>query len=118
MAAFTTLALLGLAAAGGLVAGKKIGQSRQASQDAANNTTPDLGGAQPPPAPPSLALTGANAATSAQIAAVRTRRRAQAGATLLSPSLTQAPATPKMQPKTLLGYAILLAAMGLPAWIS
>lgn len=108
MAAFTA-ALIGLALAGGLATGTKLGQ-RKAVGDQAPDTGhgphATLGGAgdTPPAAPPSLALSGSNASVSASNAAARQRKRA-AGATLLNgPMLKNPAAAAKSQPASLLGY--------------
>lgn len=112
MAAFTTLALLGLAAAGGITAGSALARKKAGDQgdDVASRT---IGGphanagappAQPPTAPPALAQTASAAALAGSVAANRQRKRAGAGASLLSEPTTNTKAAPKLQPLTLLGY--------------
>lgn len=113
MAAFTTLALLGLAAAGGLGAGTAIARKKagDTGDDVASRT---VGGphanagpttpATPPAAPTPLAQTASAAALAGSVAANRQRKRAGAGATLLSEPTTNTKAAPKLKPLTLLGY--------------
>lgn len=105
MAAFTA-ALIGLALAGGLTAGKKLASRGQG--DASNpSTSPHAtlgGGDTPPAAPPSLALTGSNAADAASTAAARQRKKAGAGNLLSGPLVNQAGTAAAPAPKTLLGY--------------
>lgn len=106
MAAFTA-ALIGLALAGGLTAGKKLA-SRGQGDDASNpSTSPHAtlgGGDTPPAAPPSLALTGSNAATDAANVAARQRKKAGAGNLLSGPLVNQPGTAASPAPKTLLGY--------------
>lgn len=106
MAAFTA-ALIGLALAGGLTAGKKLGakQANDANAQAQTDTTLGGPGPKPPTAPPSLALTNAAATSQANAASSKQRKKALSAGTLTNgPTSTQTPATPKLQPRTLLGY--------------
>lgn len=109
MAAFTTLALLGLGLAGGMAA-KSIADKASAdgTGDASKSPHAQLGDAQtaaPPLAPPSLALTSGQAALNASAAAARQRKKAGPGADLLNgPTLSQPAAKSAGSPATLLGY--------------
>lgn len=105
MAAFTALALLGLGLAGGMAA-SKLGKNPDESTStgrphAALGDQP----AQPPTAPPSLAITNSAASLAATGAAAKQRKRAAAGSSLAGGKVSaNAPAAPKLQPLTLLGY--------------
>jgi len=105
MAAFTA-ALIGLALAGGLAGGKALASKGQ-DDGASSGRSPHAtlgGGDTPPAAPPSLALTGSNAAVSASNAAARQRKKAGAGNLLNGPIVNQAGTAAAPAPKTLLGY--------------
>lgn len=105
MAAFTTLALLGLAAGGGLFAGAQIAKAKNQGTPAPEQA---LGGPGPvtPTPPPSLALTNAAATSAASTAANRQRKKALGGDTLATgqQKSTQPAAGAMLQPRTLLGY--------------
>lgn len=102
MAAFTA-ALIGLALAGGLAAGKKLGEHQAVGDQSQDSSSkPGLAG-QPPAPPPSLALVGGDNAAKARAAGQRTRKKA-AGSLLDTPILAHPAGAQKNQPKTLLGY--------------
>lgn len=107
MAAFTA-ALIGLALAGGLTAGKKLAgrsQSTDDPNDRSKSPHATLGGGDTPPTPPpSLALTSGNAAQAAGTAAARQRKKAGTGNLLSGPLVNQPGRAAAPQPKTLLGY--------------
>lgn len=111
MAAFTTLALLGLAAGGAFAGGQALANKKKNADE--STITGDPAGPHaklgeppltPPAAPPTIAQTSANAQTAAQQAAARQRKRAAAGSTLLDTLSSQPAAAAKLQPKSLVGY--------------
>lgn len=106
MAAFTTMALIGLAAASGIYAGSKLA-NKGAKNDGGESPHGSIGGPgpTPPTAPPSLALTNSAATATAANAGTKQRKKALAAGTLTNgPGSSQTPAKAKLQPKTLLGY--------------
>lgn len=111
MAAFTTLALLGLAAGGAFAGGTALANKKKNPDESTITGDPNGPHAKlgeppiaPPAAPPTIAQTSANAQTAAQQAAARQRKRAAAGSTLLDTQSATAPAAAKLQPKSLVGY--------------
>lgn len=110
MAAFSTLALLGLAAAGGFAASKVLSKG-PSSSDRTGRTTPGRTNPNAPPSllggppPPDTTATASAATDTAKRAAERRRKRAGAGASILTgqPVAKDGPAA-TLQPKTLLGY--------------
>lgn len=122
--AFTTMALIGLAAYAGAktVQAKKQASALQAQQqqlDAAQNANPAPAApgptnAQPPAPPPSATTTASRDVGAARMAADRAKKRASAGTTLATQGPVQLKGNkgvwregiPKSvaQPKTLLGY--------------
>lgn len=105
MAAFTALAL-GLGLLGGSLLGK-AGKSNPDETTMTGKPHATLGDkpAEPPVAPPSLAITNSAASLAASAAGAKQRKRAAAGSSLSGGKVsTQTPATPKLQPLTLLGY--------------
>jgi hypothetical protein len=111
MAAFTTLALIGLAAGGAFAASKVLakGPSDADREKATGKRTPNdapaptlLGGEAP--APPSAAVTGSSAAAAAKQAADKQRKKATAGATLLTGKPVARSAANTGAPRSLIGY--------------
>ena len=109
MAGFTTMALLGLAAAGGVFAGRKLGP-KPTAQPATLGTDPAQGATPPAttPTPPSTTETASANTRPASTAATRQRKRAQGRG---SRALAGTPRTPgqnllrpAVEPRTLLGY--------------
>lgn len=104
MAAFTSLALLGLGLAGGLAASKLKKPALATDTVTAPGPTPT-----PAPAtvvsPPSVIATESAAQAAARMASQRQRRRAAPGG-MPSPSagLGAPVASPSLQPRTLVGY--------------
>jgi hypothetical protein len=100
MAAFTTLALLGLAGAAGLFGGKKLAQAGQQSIAAPGPTTAAQSTlAAPTPPPLQAAQSSAGAAAGQQAAAKQRARLAPGAGTGLAPSVIRAP-RPVLAPKT------------------
>ena len=112
MAAFTTLALLGLAAGGAFTAGTALANKKKNPDEESMTGDPNgphakLGDAPiaPPTPPATVTQNAANAQGAAAAAAARARKRAAAGSTLLDkPLSSRTPASAKLQPKSLVGY--------------
>lgn len=112
MAAFTTMALLGLAAAGGALTSKKLAEKRAA--DAAKKAEAaaavqkagaalNAPGPTDGPQPPDASLARSEAQTVAMQAAVKQKRKARGGGTQLP--VSSAPiAKAQLSTRTLLGY--------------
>lgn len=105
MAAFTTLALLGLAGAAGLIGGKKIGasQAKKASDQSVVTPPPSSATtiAAPPTAPPSTTQQSSVAQAAGRMAAAKLKRRNQINSSIATSTLT-APAAQLRRP-TLIG---------------
>ncbi len=105
MAAFSTLAMLGLGLLGGVTAAKVMAPKPSDVQASSTGTMlPPV----PAPTPPSAAAASSQAAIAANAAGLRQRRKAAAGfgdrVALPTSSPAQAGITASVQPKTLLGY--------------
>lgn len=114
MAAFTTLALLGLAAAGGVAAGKKLAPKKAA--DAPGPTDVMNRGAAATaamaragealkggPVPPDATQARSDAQSLAMTAATKQKRKARGGGTQI-PASSNPVASAQLAPRTLLGY--------------
>jgi hypothetical protein len=106
MAAFSTLALLGLGMVGGMQAARVLGPKTRPHLDQLPVVTgPGPQGPPPPappPPPPTAAAAGATARQAADEAAVKRRRLAQAGSPRAIPRPRLSPAA-LVAPVTLLG---------------
>ena len=105
MAAFTTMALIGLAAAGGMGAGKALAKKKAGAEQAPPSTPGPSGAATtiaaPPPPPTQTATASAGAAAGMQ-AATKLRRKMRP-ATSLGLPIGQQAARGVLEPKTLTG---------------
>jgi len=81
MAAFSSLALLGLGLAGGMAASKVLGRRRQPAQAPSEIQAPATRADLAPAPPPSTTQASSDATRQAQQAAVRQRRRAAGAGT-------------------------------------
>jgi hypothetical protein len=102
MGLFTGLAIGG-ALAGGLFAGKKLGQRNAQAQQAQSQIPPTPGSQLTAPAPPTI--NPGDQMAQANRAGERQRKRA-ASSTLVgqAPKSDKTPASPTLRPKTLIGY--------------
>lgn len=98
MAAFTTMALIGMAGAAGMFAGKKLAPKPTGAGATATSPTPT------PTPPPSTAVAGSANTATAQAAARKTRRRMATVGSTPSSTPGQSLITPTTAPKTALGY--------------
>jgi hypothetical protein len=107
MAAFSTLAMIGLAAAGGAALGKKLGSKGSQQQQPVNapgpTTTTSSTVPEVPPAPDTTKLRS-EAGAKADQAAQRQKRRARGGMTTLPIGAGSTLAGAVTTPKTLIGY--------------
>jgi hypothetical protein len=101
MAAFTTMALLGLAGATGMFAGRKLAPKPTGATTAAP-VTPTPTTAPPPPVPASQSAS--QNTSQAQLTAKKLRRRMTGNTPGSYSTPGQSLITPTVQPRTLLGY--------------
>lgn len=104
MAAFSTLALIGLAGAAGLIGGKAIaGKGKQEPAASLAAPGPTNAATTAPPAPPSASQQASVGVKAGMQAAGKKRKQAAGGGNRkLSPSIVR-PATGALSPATLIG---------------
>jgi hypothetical protein len=97
MAAFTTMALIGLAAGAGMFAGKKLAPKPTTAGNAGTSA------AVTPPTPLSAVQSAAANTQQAGSAAKKARRRLAGTAGYRAPTVGQSLITPQVEPRTLIG---------------